>query len=247
MKINPLNCRNQFDKNGYFICRKIFEKKFINELIEEINNSKNTVKYLDKLNNLRRIEKLYNKGNQLINLNKKILELLKKVFNKDFLIFKDKFNAKPPGGEGFFAHYDGIFYFVNPKNEKKKGWYEYGDFFINALVALDECTKENGALELAKYHKGTFYELLDNTKKDGTPALTKEVETNTTFDLIDLDVGDAVIFSNNCPHRSKKNDSSKSRRILYYTYSLAQNGSKYEIYFDDKAKSKNPSKVLFEK
>ena len=23
------------------------------------------------------------------------------------LIFKDKFNAKPPGGEGF-AHYDGI-------------------------------------------------------------------------------------------------------------------------------------------
>ena len=34
---------------------------------------------------------------------------------------------------------------------------------------------------------------------------------------------------------------------FYYTYSLAQNGSKYEIYFDDKAKSKNPSKVLIEK
>ena len=25
------------------------------------------------------------------------------------LIFKDKFNLKPPGGEGFYAHYDGIF------------------------------------------------------------------------------------------------------------------------------------------
>ena len=78
--------------------------------------------------------------------------------------------------------------------------------------------KRKRALELAKYHKGTFYELLDNTKKDGTPALTKEVETNTTFDLIDLDVGDAVIFSNTCPHRSKKNDYFKSRRILLYIF-----------------------------
>ncbi len=247
MKFNSLNYRDQYNKNGYFICRKIFERKFINQLIEEINNSKNTVRYFDKLNNLRRIEKLYNKGNHLNELNKKILDLLEEVFNKDFIIFKDKFNAKPPGGEGFFAHYDGIFHFINPKNEKKKGWYEYGDFFINALVALDECTRENGALELAKYHKGTFDQLLENTKKNGTPALTNEVEKDTTFDLINLDVGDVVIFSNTCPHRSKKNDSSNSRRILYYTYSLAKNGSKYEIYFEDKAKSKNISKVLIEK
>ena len=56
-----------------------------------------------------------------------------------------------------------------------------------------------------------------------------------------------VIFSNTCPHRSKQNDSAKSRRILYYTYSLAKNGSKYEIYFDDKANSKNISKALIEK
>ena len=35
------------------------------------------------------------------------------LFEKKFTIFKDKYNAKPPKGEGFYAHYDGIFYFKN--------------------------------------------------------------------------------------------------------------------------------------
>ena len=247
MKIDFLNFKKKFDNDGYFICKNIFTKNFILELIDEIDSSENTVKYFDNSNILRRIEKLYDKGHQLKNLNEKILTILNNVFDEEFLIFKDKFNAKPPGGEGFFAHYDGIFNFVDPSNEKKKGWYEYGDFFINALVALDDCNKENGALELAKSHKGTFDQLLNNTKKDGTPALRKEVESETSFDLINLNIGDMVIFSNTCPHRSKQNDSAKSRRILYYTYSLAKNGSKYEIYFDDKANSKNISKALVEK
>ena len=180
-------------------------------------------------------------------MNEEISTILKNVFNESFLIFKDKFNAKPPGGEGFFAHYDGIFHFVNSNNEKKNGWYEYGDFFINALVAIDECNKKNGALELAKSHNGNFNDLLQNTKQNGTPALTQEIESKTTFNLINLDIGDMVIFSNTCPHRSKKNDSDKSRRIIYYTYSLEKNGSKYDKYFEDKENSKNESKALVEK
>ena len=247
MKIDFFDYREKFDNYGYFIYKNIFKKSFIFELIGEIENSKDTIKYFDNSNSLRRIEKLYNKGNQLFNLNQKILDLLKNVFNEDFLIFKDKFNAKPPGGKGFFAHYDGIFYFTDSNNEKKRGWYEYGNFFVNALVAIDKCNKQNGALELAKFHKGTFDQLISNTKKDGTPALTKENEKKISFDLINLDVGDIVIFSNTCPHRSKQNDSKQNRRVLYYTYTLAKNGSKYDMYFNDKAKSKNISKALAEK
>jgi 2-aminoethylphosphonate dioxygenase len=247
MIIDFSDLKKNFSKNGFFICKDVFNKDFILELINEIENSKNTDKYYDKSNNLRRIEKLYDKGVQLKNLNEKILTILKNVFNKEFLIFKDKFNAKPPGGEGFFSHYDGIFHFINPNNEKKRGWYEYGDYFINALVALDECNKKNGSIEIAKSHKGSFEQLLNNTKKDGTPALTSEVESKTPFDLINLNIGDMVFFLNTCPHRSKRNDSDKNRRILYYTYSLSKNGSKYKKYFEDKAKSKNLSKALAEK
>ncbi len=247
MNIDFVGCKKKFDIDGYFICKNFFEKNCINQLIDEIDNSKDTKKYFDSLKNLRRIEKLYDKGKQLRNLNKKITNLLNNVFDEKFLIFKDKFNAKPPGGEGFYAHYDGIFHFINSNDEKKNGWYEYGGFFINALVAIDKCNKENGALELAKSHFGNFNDLLKNTKQNGTPALTDEIESKTIFELINLDIGDMVIFSNTCPHRSKKNDTDKNRRIIYYTYSLAKNGSKYDEYFEDKEKSKNVSKALVEK
>ncbi len=247
MGFDFLDYKKKFDEDGYFICQNFFEKNFIIQLAKEIDNSKDTKKYFDNLNNLRRIEKLYDKGKQLINLNEKIIDLLNNVFDEKFLIFKDKFNAKPPGGEGFFAHYDGIFHFINSNDEKKNGWYEYGDFFINALVAIDDCNQKNGALELAKSNKGSFDQLLENTKKNGTPALTNDFESKISFKLIDLKVGDMVIFSNTCPHRSKKNDTDKSRRIIYYTYSLAKNGSKYTKYFQDKEDSKNKSKALVEK
>ena len=109
-----------------------------------------------------------------------------------------------------------------------------------------ECNKENGAFELANIHRGNFDQLIENTKKDGTPALSEETEIKTSFKLINLNVGDMVVFSNTCPHRSKKNDSNKSRRIIYYTYSLSKYGSKYKKYFDDKENSKNISKALVE-
>ena len=247
MANDVLALQKEYSLNGYFVIKNFFSQTFISQLINDIETSKNTIKYFDKDNNLRRIEKLYDKGPQLNNLNDKIIHFLNVTFEKDFLIFKDKFNAKPPGGEGFFAHYDGIFHFIDPDNNKKRGWYEYGDYFINVLIALDKCNKENGSLELAKAHSGNFDELLKNTKNNGTPALTDEMESNTSFNLIDLDIGDIVVFSNTCPHRSKKNETNNNRRVLYYTYSLSKYGSKYQEYFLDKEKSKNPSKALVDK
>jgi ectoine hydroxylase-related dioxygenase (phytanoyl-CoA dioxygenase family) len=111
-------------------------------------------------------------------------------------------------------------------------------------VALDKCNKKNGTIELSKAHKGDFYELYEGTKKDGTPALKKKLEAEIIFKPINLDVGDVVFFLNTCPHRSKKNKTKKMRRILYYTYSLAEYGSKYNKYFRDKNKSKNKLKAL---
>ena len=150
MNISFLELKKKFDNDGYFVFKNFLSKDFIVKLIEEINNAPNTVRYTDNSNNLRRLEKLYDKGKNLIDLNKKISILLKNIFNKEFLIFKDKFNIKPPGGEGFIAHYDGVFEFIDANNEKKRGWYEYGDFFVSALVAIDKCNSKNGTQELEK-------------------------------------------------------------------------------------------------
>ena len=247
MKLNSTKQKELFLKDGYFVCENIFDISFVQKILEDIDKAKNTVKYFDNKDNLRRIEKLFDKGEFLKDLNNKILSVLKEIFDEDFIIFKDKFNAKPPGGEGFFAHFDGVFNFIDENNKKKNGWYEYGDFFINVLIALDECNEQNGTIELSNIHNSNFQELLSKTKKDGTPALNKQTEDMILFYPINLKVGDVVIFSNKCPHRSSTNNTNQNRRVLYYTYTRFVNGSKYNQYFIDKEKSKNPSKALVEK
>lgn len=236
-----------FDNCGYFKIEKFFDKEFIKRLIKEIERANNVKRYYDQNNKLRRIEKLYDKGLYLNNLNNKILNYLNSLFVKKFVIFKDKFNAKPAGGDGFYPHFDGVFKFTNQKNEKKNGWYEYTDFFVNCLIALDKCNKRNGSIELSNSHKGSFEDLLKKTKMDGTPALNEKTLKKTKFNLINLNEGDMVFFSNLCPHQSKKNNTKYSRRILYYTYTRLKDESKYSQYYRDKKKSKNKLKALEEK
>ena len=45
-------------------------------------------------------------------------------------------------------------------NKRSKGWYEYSNFFINVLIALDDSNKKNGTIEIAKKHNGDFLKLL---------------------------------------------------------------------------------------
>jgi ectoine hydroxylase-related dioxygenase (phytanoyl-CoA dioxygenase family) len=233
------NLKKTYSQKGYITIRNFFSEAIINNLNNEIKEAENVDKYFDKNNEIRRIERLFNKGKELNFVNQKILEILKNIFEEDYNIFKDKFNAKPPGGEGFFAHYDGVFIFVDKNNNKKNGWYEYSDYFINVLLALDPCNKKNGTIEISKIHNDKFENLLLNTKNNGTPDLLDEIENKLIFEPIELNIGDLVIFSNQCPHRSKKNFSNSSRRTLYYTYTPARIGSFYEKYFDDKKNSKN--------
>ena len=103
---------------GYIIQKNVFSEKFVDNLINEISEVKNANFYYDSYNKLRRIEKLYDKGKYLKNLRSLILSKLLDIFNKEFFIFKDKFNAKPPGGQGFFPHFDGIFEFKKMKITK---------------------------------------------------------------------------------------------------------------------------------
>ena len=229
-----------FNKKGYFIQRNIFSNEFIDNLIDEISKIKNANFYYDTHKKLRRIEKLYDKGKCLKELNNLILSKLLDIFNEEFLIFKDKFNAKPPGGNGFFPHFDGIFEFKDKNDKIRKGWYEYGNFFVNVLVALDDCTERNGTIEIAnRFKKNDFEYLINFTKKNGTPELDSISVKKCKFEKIILKKGDIVFFSNICPHKSEKNISNDNRRTLYYTYLSKNFGLQYEKYFQDKELSKN--------
>ena len=229
----------EYKNNGYCIIRNCFDKKNLENSYKDIIESKKTSVYNDRSGKLRRIESVYNISDNMLKIHEKCLEVLNKIFSKEYVIFKDKYNAKPPGGEGFFAHYDGVFNWVDSKGDIKNGWYEYANNFVNILVAIDPMNENNGALEVSKEHKGSFVELLKNTKNNNTPDLKKSVEDALDFEKIIIDSGDMVLFSNTCPHRSTRNNSNQDRRTIYYTYNPKEEGDNYEKYFLDKHQSKN--------
>ena len=233
------NILEDYKKNGFVKIENVFDKSFISNIIGELESLTDVDTYKDSNGKPRRIERVYDKGEYLKKLSLVVKQKLKDIFGYNLNIFKDKYNFKPPGGEGFFCHYDGVFYFYDSKNEKKRGWYEYADYFVNVAIPMDPCSERNATLEMSQIHNLPFEKLILNTKNDGTPDLLESVEKKLNFQILNLNVGDIAIFSNTTPHRSKKNNSSINRRILYYTYAPEKFGNNYEKYYLDKKNSKN--------
>ena len=242
MNLNNENLKKEYKNKGFFVV-----KNFLNInpelLLNDILSAPSTERYNDKYSKPRRIERIFDKSESLVKLNNDIICLLENIFQEKMTIFKDKFNSKPPGGEGFYAHYDGIFLWKNKKNFEKKGWYEYTDCFFNVLIALDSSDFSNGTIEIAKIDNLSFDDLLLNTMQNGTPELEKSEEEKRKFNRIDLAVGDIVIFSHKCAHRSAENKSHNERRIIYYTYNKLKDGDFYNQYFEDK-KNSNPGSLM---
>jgi len=233
------NIFNAYKAKGYVFIDNFLHPSKISYLISEINAAENTIRYDDRQNILRRVEKFYNKGTHLSSLNDKISKLLSDIFSKEYVIFKDKYNTKPPGGEGFYPHYDGIFHWISENGNKKNGWYEYAPDFINVLIAFDDSNDLNGTIELSEINNFSFEELISRTKNNGTPEISESIANKLYFEKINLKIGDAVIFSHKCPHRSGINRAKRPRRIIYYTYNELRYGNNYNNYFDDKNTS-NP-------
>ena len=183
-----------------------------------------------------RAENFYHKHQVLRKCNEDFAELLQNLLHQEMVIFKDKYNFKPPSGEGYFCHYDGIYKF-KCNGIEYDGWYKYAPDFWNISLALDNCTKENGALQVSNIHNLSFNQLYENTVKNGTPKIRKEIVENLDFNLININKGDLFIFNNKCPHKSDINNSNTNRNMLYYTYNSKEFGDNYNKYFSDKKKT----------
>lgn len=230
---------DEYRSKGYCIAKSIIEPSVLEAAYKEIMSSSATTTFQDRSGNLRRIERIFDKGPNLKLINDKFLRLLSEIFAEEFCIFKDKYNAKPPGGEGFFAHYDGIFTWIDKDGIERDGWHHYSDKFVNILIAIDAMEQDNGPLEVAREHNGSFQELLKNTKNNSTPDLQPHIEAGLEFEKIIISPGDIVLFSSRCPHRSSRNSSTKDRRTIYYSYNPKEEGDHYLQYYKDKDASKN--------
>ena len=217
-----------FSNKGFVGIDQYFSENEVNEIkkaVAEVKKLDGVDLYLDRSNLMRRIENFIFKNSSLVKINSQIVGVLSKLTSKDQNLFKDKVNFKPPNGEGFNAHYDGIFQFKTKDGVLKNGWYEYASEFNTVLICLDDFTIENGTLEISNSHSGNFNTLLRNTKGNGSPDLKDDLVKDLSFYPVLAKAGSLVIFKHNCPHRSSPNFTLNDRSSLYLTYNNSKDGN----------------------
>ncbi len=155
-------------------------------------------------------------------LSQVLKEPIGRLLGEEAVLFKEKVNFKMAGGDGFKPHQD-----------SQAGWDAYADFFISALVSIDEATEENGCLQMvAGHHKRGLF-------KSWEP-LTDEDMADMEFVLCPTGPGDIVFFDCYAPHASEPNLSDKIRRIYYATYNRLSDGNHMAHYYADKHKNYPP-------
>jgi len=139
----------------------------------------------------------------------RLLELAGSVYDERAFLFKDKLIYKPPGALGYALHQDYI------------SWESFPTSFCTIILAIDPSDASNGATEVFPgYHaKGLI------GPRDGMyHPLTEQHVDLTKGVILDLQPGDAAIFSGYTPHRSAPNRSTGRRRMLYLSYNAENDG-----------------------
>lgn len=230
--MNYENLMDTIKNDGYLLIEDFFTDSEVEiiqnsaKLLKELPEIKGGyMKYYENSSNsqhriLARIENFCNDkkmSNLYDNIITKVSDTINNVMGQKMNMFKDKINWKLPGGGKFKPHQD---------------FEAWSDFpvtnFVSCAIFVDDCTIENGCLEMVKgeNNKGVL--------KNTNGCLDEELVASMNWEPILSTKRDLVIFDAFVPHRSDINKSSSSRRIIYLTYNKDTEGNFYKDYFDKK-------------
>ncbi len=220
----------QFNRDGFLLLKNVFSKTQVNTILSEVDKlyslpevKSSYMKYFEKNKESKTLARIENflKEPQLQRLNNfvdiEVTPILEEVLEERVILFKDKINWKLPGGGAFDPHQD------------FEAWEDFPPRkFITCAVFVDECTRENGCLEMVagQHTKG----ILKNTNGRLDQNLVESFE----WQSILCGNRDLVIFDSFVPHRSDINLTDNPRRVFYFTYNLLSDGDYYNAYFDKK-------------
>jgi ectoine hydroxylase-related dioxygenase (phytanoyl-CoA dioxygenase family) len=174
-------------------------------------------------------------ADQLVPLLQQHIESLS---GEKFVLFKDKCNAKNPGGGAFEPHQDVIAYDKFAPN-----------YHITVAIFLDQSTLKNGCLHFPLNYRDDLrgLDLKNVTTRAGIlPVLPSEksAEKNgnicqqvtelINWQALEAKPGDIVIFDSYVPHFSFENNSKYPRRAMFFTFNAAADGDYYEQYYQMK-------------
>ncbi|HEX7275860.1 MAG TPA: phytanoyl-CoA dioxygenase family protein [Acidimicrobiales bacterium] len=139
------------------------------------------------------------------------------LLGEEATLFKDKLIFKPPGARGYLAHQDYAYWHWLPVPPSS---------LVTVLVAVDEATADNGAVEL---FGGMHDRLLTD---EGRPADIPDGALPAAGLLAETRPGDVVAFHSLTPHRSGDNRTAGPRRQLFLSYGAARHGDLYRLYYE---------------
>lgn len=250
--------KQQFQTKGYLIIENALSVDEVQtleaecaRLVDESDDSQAEYYYEADPDNpdakmLRRIERLSYESPvfkalfEAVEIRGRVSEL----FGEPALLFKDKLNLKLPGGDGFRAHVDGHFKWIDHSGAERRGWQDYGSHFINALVCIDHANIENGCLQCAPLyqtfeHLGETYDEIAASVDGNGPFITDELSAKLDWNALETKPGDLILFDWRNVHGSNENRSDHSRRIVYATYNAASDGDQQANYYNGKRSSRN--------
>lgn len=221
--------RQSMEQDGFLVKRGFFSQAEIDEFLRwtedlataEEAPGKHWVYYEDSLTEpgkkvMQRIENFcpVHEGFNKLARDSALSRFTAELMGGPIKLFKDKINFKMPGGHGFKAHQD-----------QAAGWDRYAPIFVTVLITLDAATVENGCLEMvAGKHKegllGAEWNPLNHDDLD--------------YKLLPTAPGDIALFDSYAPHSSEPNKTDKPRRLLFFTYNLAEYGDHFAQYYADK-------------
>ncbi|KAI7846758.1 hypothetical protein BDC45DRAFT_502856 [Circinella umbellata] len=160
----------------------------------------------------------------------RLLDVLEKLHNEKYVLFKEKVNYKLPGGGGFPAHQDA------------PAFVQFGQSsHMTVMFTIDPTTAENGCLEVVPgSHKNQFERgILPQEKHDGSIAV--DWCNKQEWKPVYLQPGSVLIFGAYLAHRSGNNNTNNSRIAVYLTYNAAREGDMRDHYYAEKRKLFPPS------
>lgn len=214
-----------YHESGYLILRRVFTRTEIEELDTEAAGLVRRADLIDS-NNLRcRFQPNENGGPSVfetfdpvidiapccaaVAADRRILDVLERIYEGQACLFKDKLIFKPPGARGYRLHQDYI------------AWNNFPRSFVTVLVAIDPADRDNGCTVVypGYHHRGCL------TVEDGDfHELTPDIVDESRAVPLMLQPGDVAFFGCFSPHYSAPNRSDRWRRQLYLSYTARRDG-----------------------
>jgi len=234
--------KNEFWTKGYVLVKNFFSEATIQQMDEEAKSLLGS-DFIDSYNirtwfrkyafNQEKLEKIepvtdISKLFKNISENKKLAEFASFILKKKSKILKDRLIFKQPGNFGYGIHQDFDYTWENIANP---------DDILSIYIAIDDATKENGALEFFPFHHKS---LIEHTNSTIDPDML-----NSTPKLMEMKRGDILFFHSLTPHRSNANLSNGYRKVFYTIFIAEESQLDYKEQlniYKERAKAKVPQK-----